>query len=71
MKVGSADPQEDVVRARAIREEIGEDNFLMMDANQKWGAIASMAFSYLVTCACETCVNIELADQMYRRRLNA
>ena len=43
MKVGSADPQEDVVRARAIREEIGEDNFLMMDANQKWGAIASLA----------------------------
>ena len=36
MKVGSQDPQEDVVRARAIREEIGEDNFLMMDANQKW-----------------------------------
>lgn len=36
MKVGSPDPQEDVLRARAIREEIGEDNFLMMDANQKW-----------------------------------
>jgi L-fuconate dehydratase len=36
MKVGSLDPQDDVVRARAIREEIGEDNFLMMDANQKW-----------------------------------
>eukprot|EP01043_Picozoa_sp_COSAG02_P048897 COSAG02_NODE_4856_length_4899_cov_2.376667_6_plen_104_part_00 len=36
MKVGSLDPQDDVLRARAIREEIGEDNFLMMDANQKW-----------------------------------
>ena len=28
--------QVDVNRARAIREEIGDDNFLMMDANQKW-----------------------------------
>ena len=36
MKVGSADPEEDVMRARAIREEIGPDNVLMMDANQKW-----------------------------------
>ena len=36
MKVGSPDPRDDVVRARAIREEIGEENFLMMDANQKW-----------------------------------
>ena len=24
------------MRARAIREEIGPDNVLMMDANQKW-----------------------------------
>jgi len=36
MKVGSADPEEDVMRARAIRETIGPDNVLMMDANQKW-----------------------------------
>lgn len=36
MKVGSADPDDDVVRARAIRQEIGESNWLMMDANQKW-----------------------------------
>jgi L-fuconate dehydratase len=36
MKVGSVDPEDDVMRARAIREEIGDDNFLMMDANQKW-----------------------------------
>lgn len=45
MKVGSADPAEDVVRARAIREEIGPDCVLMMDANQKWDvpeAIANM-----------------------------
>ena len=36
MKVGSADPEDDVMRARAIRETIGPDNVLMMDANQKW-----------------------------------
>jgi len=28
--------EDDIVRARAIREEIGDENFLMMDANQKW-----------------------------------
>ena len=31
MKVGSEDPEEDLMRARAIREEIGDDNYLMMD----------------------------------------
>ena len=36
MKVGSADVTEDVARAEAIRSTIGEENFLMMDANQKW-----------------------------------
>lgn len=36
MKVGSPDPEDDIIRARAIREEIGDSNFLMMDANQKW-----------------------------------
>jgi L-fuconate dehydratase len=36
MKVGSPDPNDDIMRARAIREEIGDKNFLMMDANQKW-----------------------------------
>ena len=35
MKVG-ADLQDDVRRAKIIREEIGEDLVLMMDANQKW-----------------------------------
>ena len=45
MKVGSPDPADDVMRARAIREEIGDDRVLMMDANQKWDvpeAIANM-----------------------------
>jgi L-fuconate dehydratase len=36
MKVGSSNVQEDVKRARWIREEIGDDMILMMDANQKW-----------------------------------
>ncbi len=35
MKVGS-DLQDDIRRATIIREEIGSDLFLMMDANQKW-----------------------------------
>ncbi len=35
MKVGS-NLQDDIRRASIIREEIGDDLFLMMDANQKW-----------------------------------
>jgi L-fuconate dehydratase len=35
MKVG-AHPEDDVRRATLIREEIGPDRFLMMDANQVW-----------------------------------
>jgi L-fuconate dehydratase len=45
MKVGSVDPEDDMMRARAIRDEIGPDNVLMMDANQKWDvpeAVANM-----------------------------
>ncbi len=44
MKVGS-DLADDMRRAKIIREEIGDDMFLMMDANQKWDvgqAIANM-----------------------------
>ncbi len=44
MKVGS-NLQDDIRRATIIREEIGNDLFLMMDANQKWDvstAIKSM-----------------------------
>lgn len=36
MKVGS-NLADDVRRATIIREEIGNERFLMMDANQKWG----------------------------------
>ena len=35
MKVGS-NLEDDIRRATIIREEIGKDRFLMMDANQKW-----------------------------------
>lgn len=45
MKVGSEKVEDDMERARWIREEIGEERVLMMDANQKWDvqtAIASM-----------------------------
>jgi L-fuconate dehydratase len=36
LKVGG-DPQDDLRRARIVREEIGAYNFMMVDANQKWG----------------------------------
>jgi len=38
MKVGSDDPRADVERVRLVREEIGPDAILMLDANQKWTA---------------------------------
>jgi L-fuconate dehydratase len=36
LKVGG-NPQDDLRRGRLVREEIGWDNKLMVDANQKWG----------------------------------
>jgi L-fuconate dehydratase len=36
LKVGGH-PQDDIRRGRLVREEIGWDNKLMVDANQKWG----------------------------------
>ncbi len=44
MKVG-LDLEDDVRRAKIIREEIGQDRFLMMDANQKWEV--SQAISHM------------------------
>ncbi|HEX2647112.1 MAG TPA: enolase C-terminal domain-like protein, partial [Candidatus Dormibacteraeota bacterium] len=44
LKVGG-DPESDLRRARILREAIGPDRFLMLDANQVWGvdeAIASV-----------------------------
>jgi L-fuconate dehydratase len=36
LKVGG-DPADDLRRGRIVRQEIGPDNFMMVDANQKWG----------------------------------
>ena len=36
LKVGG-DAQDDLRRGRIVREAIGADNFMMVDANQKWG----------------------------------
>jgi L-fuconate dehydratase len=42
MKVGG-DLADDMRRARILREEIGPDRYLMMDANQVWGVEQSIA----------------------------
>lgn len=42
MKVGGA-PEDDIRRAAIIREEIGPDRKLMMDANQVWGVDEAIA----------------------------
>jgi L-alanine-DL-glutamate epimerase-like enolase superfamily enzyme len=36
VKVGKSDPREDVDRMQAVREVIGPDRELMIDANQRW-----------------------------------
>jgi L-fuconate dehydratase len=36
LKVGSADPLRDIVRANIVREEAGGDVKVMLDANQQW-----------------------------------
>ena len=36
MRLGKADPREDAVRVRAVREAIGPDVALMVDSNQRW-----------------------------------
>lgn len=43
MKVGSPDVTRDVERVRAVREIIGEDRRLMLDANQRWDLDAATA----------------------------
>jgi hypothetical protein len=42
LKVGG-EPADDLRRARIMREEIGWDNKLMVDANQKWGVDEAIA----------------------------
>lgn len=41
LKVGG-EPKDDLRRAMMIREEIGWDNKLMVDANQKWGVLEAI-----------------------------
>lgn len=41
LKVGG-EPAEDLHRGRIVREEIGWDNKLMVDANQKWGVLEAI-----------------------------
>ena len=41
LKVGG-DPADDLRRAHLVRAEIGSDNKLMMDANQKWGVLEAI-----------------------------
>ena len=41
LKVGG-DPDEDLRRGHIVREEIGWDNKLMVDANQKWGIVEAI-----------------------------
>jgi len=36
LKVGSADPRRDILRANIVREEAGGDVKVMLDANQQW-----------------------------------
>ncbi|WP_017569035.1 mandelate racemase/muconate lactonizing enzyme family protein [Nocardiopsis halotolerans] len=46
MKVGSPDPARDVERVGAVRELVGPDRLLMVDANQRWdvaGAARALA----------------------------
>ena len=41
LKVGGV-PADDLRRGRIVREEIGPDNRLMVDANQKWGVLEAI-----------------------------
>src|SRR3954471_3239077 len=41
MKVGKPDPREDVRRVKAVRQAIGDDALLMIDANQSWNLMTA------------------------------
>lgn len=41
VKVGKPDPEEDLERMRAVREVLGPDRALMIDANQRWDLAAA------------------------------
>jgi L-fuconate dehydratase len=42
LKVGSVDPQRDIIRANIVREEAGDDVQIMLDANQQWNLPQAM-----------------------------
>ncbi len=42
LKVGG-DPADDLRRGHIVRDEIGWENHLMVDANQKWGVLEAIA----------------------------
>ena len=47
MKVGKPDRAEDVARIRAVRQAIGDDTKLMVDANLHWTAAEALARAHL------------------------
>jgi L-fuconate dehydratase len=42
LKVGSVDPQRDIIRANIVREEAGDEVQIMLDANQQWSLPQAM-----------------------------
>ena len=48
MKVGGADFNTDVERVRAVRDAIGPDIDLLIDANNKWRAVDAIRFGRAV-----------------------
>ena len=42
LKVGSVDPQRDIIRANIVREEAGDGVQIMLDANQQWSLPQAM-----------------------------
>jgi L-alanine-DL-glutamate epimerase-like enolase superfamily enzyme len=49
MKVGHADTREDLRRVRAVRETIGRDIALMVDANQAWDLLQAQTAARLLS----------------------
>lgn len=48
MKVGKEDYLEDIKRVKAVREFIGDDIYLMVDANQKWNTAEAVKIGKLL-----------------------
>ena len=45
MKVGHDDPRIDVARVREVRQALGEDAWIAVDANQKWDFATALQFA--------------------------